>query len=97
MRGNKTYKNSINLNHANELRIMPDSIIAMMIMIMIITMMMMMMMIITCVRPILGVSRHGCRQSRPEIIIFDDDDSDDCNDDVGEIFLSDWSRKTPFC
>ena len=44
MRGNKTYKNSNNLNHANELRIMPDFMIALMIMIMIMIIMMAMMM-----------------------------------------------------
>ena len=41
----------------------------------------MMMIIITCVQPIPGVSRHGCRQSRPEIIIFDDDDNDNGDND----------------
>ena len=53
--------------------------------------MMAMMVMITCVRPTQVVSRHECRQSRPEISIrrlFYDNGDDDS---IGEIFLSDWS------
>ena len=67
----------------------------MIMMIMMMTMMTMMVMI-TCVRPTQVVSRHECRQSRPEISIrrlFYDNGDDDS---IGEIFLSDWSEKHPF-
>ena len=51
--------------------------------------MMVMMVMITCVRPTQVVSRHECRQSRPEISIrrlfYDNGDDDDSNYDIGEI------------